>query len=395
MATNQMTGRGNLRAAWAPKIAGGVRRLSAALFLGLVLSGCVGATLVEDGETEGPYRKKWVLHTDQVVTSLAFSPDGRVLATAGHGRSNVQLWNLKEGRLIREMKTPYRASELFSFTPDGSSLLTFPVGGKPRAPAVAYGFSLVDIATDRVRDIESPYGTMAEAVALSPKGDVAIALYAPWEKGRIAVYDTNSWEIIRQFAPERRIASTIAISPDGIHLAVAKYQGGVQIWDYRKGELVREFRVHTDNLASLAFNPNGQLLATGGTFGTAIFDPNTKQKIDLIDDDLVRIWRVEDGKKHTSFIFISPPYKSSVRSVNFSPFGTLLAAGTGGVITMFPVDETNDKQPISFGPSDGFDYWAGPTGFGADGRYFAAAGVSRGTRDNRIIVWERFKELKY
>lgn len=296
-----------------------------------------------DDNQFGPYRKKWVIQTQQIINSMAFSPDGKILATGGHG---AFLWDVEKGELIREIKARYKASSIFCFTPDGKNLVTEPVGGKP-ANAVAYGFSIIDLENDNVTDIESPYGTRAESVALSPSGDVAIALFSPWEKGRLAVYDTKTWAVIRMFAPDRSIKSVMAVSPDNKHVAVAKYTGFIQIWNYRTGELEREFATdHKGGVDSLAYSPGGNLLASGGgTFGKV--EPVSKKLVELSEPDLIRVWDVASGSMQTSYPLnygiSSGEKKAPVTSIVFVDGTSLLGAYGWGAYLINVLQEVNDN----------------------------------------------------
>lgn len=309
-----------------------MRRIGGLALL-LVVAACAGGNVAAQ-DTVGPYRVKWVKETSQAVNSMAFSPDGRILATGGSG---VLLWEVVTGNLIREMKTKSKAHSLFGFTPDGSAVVTEQVGGKP-PNALAYAFSLVDVKTDQIWSVRSPYGTRADAVIFSPIGDVVVALFGPWEKGRIAVYDPKSWLVVRMLAPDQGIGSLMALSPDNTHLAVTKYPGKVQIWNYRTGTMVREFEV--GNIRSLVFSADGRWLTTGSGSGIASFDPVKKVTNFIGPPDKIRLWDVETRQKARGY-FLDYGEGAPVTAIAFaSPDSFVVAFGWGAYV----LDTTSDTS---------------------------------------------------
>ena len=57
------------------------------------------------------------------VRSLAFSPDGRYIATTGGQSKFVSLWEAATGRLVRKLSNGYFATRLVSFQPDGQHIV--------------------------------------------------------------------------------------------------------------------------------------------------------------------------------------------------------------------------------------------------------------------------------
>lgn len=196
---------------------------------------------------------------------------------------------------------------------------------------MSHGFSVIDVATDKVRDVASPYGASATAVGFAPEGDVAVALYAPWEKGRFAVYDTKTWQVVRMFAVNREISSSkMALSPDNTHLAVKKAFGIMQLWNYRTGTLLREFKAHIGEIISFDFSHDGTFLAV-----------TSFRK----DENALTVWSVKNGDLIASKY---PQVENGkwVDTLAFSRATERLAVRTTGGVTVFRDAQLNIEQEI-------------------------------------------------
>jgi WD40 repeat protein len=112
------------------------------------------------------------------------------------------------------------------------------------------------------------------------------------------------------FVPNKKITTTaeeVALSPDEEIVAAASSGRDIQLWRFQGGSLLHTLTGHTAAIKSIAFSPDGQLLASGG------------------DDDQVLIWRVADG----ALLHTLRGHTDVVTSVIFSSNGMLLASGSG------------------------------------------------------------------
>jgi len=96
-------------------------------------------------------------------------------------------------------------------------------------------------------------------------------------------------------------------SPNGTLLATAHYDGRINIWEVATGTLVRRLQVESV-VTSLAFNPDSSLITSGSSF----------------DDNLVRIWQVDNG----ALLRVLEGHSSGVDHLLFSPYGDLFASGS-------------------------------------------------------------------
>jgi WD40 repeat protein len=115
------------------------------------------------------------------------------------------------------------------------------------------------------------------ATAMSPDGKVLAA--GSWEgnDGRIRFWDTKTGAQVLELDNPGRPAHTLAFRPDGSQLAsVHDYRNFVQLWDPATGQKVRTLEGHKSTAQWVAFSPDGEVLASSGADRTVrLWDPNT------------------------------------------------------------------------------------------------------------------------
>jgi hypothetical protein len=208
------------------------------------------------------------------ITALAFSPDGSDLVTSGYHELNA--WKAADGALVRRTRgLPERVYDI-AFSPDGKWLAS--AGGDPgQYGVVTLWKSAGDGSAEKERDlIES--SDCVFAVAFSPDGarlaaagaDRAIRIWelaAEGPKLEATIEDHADWIF------------DIAFSPDGKQLASASRDKTSKVFDVVKKEALVTFPGHAQTVYTVAFSPDGKSIASGG------------------EDNLIRLWDpANDGK---------------------------------------------------------------------------------------------------
>src|ERR1041385_2042553 len=169
-------------------------RLAALVILAL----CATAPLSCLGQARSPaVRPEMLIQSghDSSVSSLAFSPNGRLLVTAGQD-STVKLWDVVHGELLRSFAVDGSWTISTAISPDSRMLVSFTRGGKA---------SLIDVATGaKVRTLNNES---------EPSG--------------------------------------AAFSPDGKTLALGGHSASFSLWDSRTGKKLRSVRVHSDEMGEV------------------------------------------------------------------------------------------------------------------------------------------------
>ena len=231
------------------------------------------------------------------VNSVAFSPDGRMLAS-GSDDKTVRLWDPATGEHLRALTGHTEGVNSVAFSPDGRMLAT---GG-----------------------------------------------YDP-----VRLWDPATGEHLRALTGHTEGVNSVAFSPDGRLLATGGRDKTVWLWDPATGEHLRALTGHTEGVNSVAFSPDGRLLATGGRDKTVrLWDPATGEHLrtlaywDMIPGAVfdvvfspdgrllasggfktVRLWNPATGEQRRTLTGRGGFVSRNVYSVAFSPDGRLLASG--------------------------------------------------------------------
>lgn len=149
------------------------------------------------------------------VLSIAFSPDGRILAS-GNSNGSLILWDVAGRRVLRKLGNGLGFIRAIKFTSDGRKLAS---------------------ASDN---------------------------------GTVKVWEVATGKEMRSYTTNSEFASSVSFSPNGNFLSASVGGEGI-VWDESTGELIHTFSFQTGGISSVVFSSDGSKVATGGVEGIRIW----------------------------------------------------------------------------------------------------------------------------
>jgi WD40 repeat protein len=187
----------------------------------------------------------------QKAEAIAFSPDGRYLATGGVDQT-IKIWDVATGRELRTLTGHVRAVKAVAFSPDAKLLASGGADGKIKLWEIASGSEVGGL----------PGHTQAvNALVFSRDGR--------WLASGGADFAVKLWDVAARREERSLVGHTgwvlaLAFSPDGSLLASGSLDATIRLWSLSSKRKPLALEQHTAGVKSLAFSPDGAMLASGG-----------------------------------------------------------------------------------------------------------------------------------
>jgi RNA polymerase sigma factor (sigma-70 family) len=179
-----------------------------------------------------------------VVNAMAYSPDGKKIAAVGAGR-DITLWDSATGKEIHQFPNKGHQPHSLAFSPDGKFLATG--GSACRLWDVATGKELRQIGGGRV--------------AFSPDSKLLATTGSRPGESALHLWDPATGKEIRHIECGPGGVCGLAYSHDGQQIASSNLDGTIHLSDPATGKEQHQLRGHTKGVWKIVFSPDGKRLA--------------------------------------------------------------------------------------------------------------------------------------
>ncbi|MBW4616902.1 MAG: NACHT domain-containing protein [Desmonostoc vinosum HA7617-LM4] len=280
-----------------------------------------------------------------IIPAVAFSPCGQILASGSYDQT-IKLWSIQTGECLKSLPGHVSGIRSIAFNPSGTILASSGNENIIRLWDVNTGESL------KTLDGHSDY---VRSVAFDPSG-MRLISGSGHRDNTIRIWDINSGECLKILHGHTKGIRSIALNSTGEILASGSSDRTIRLWDINTGKCLNILQGHTDTVMSVVFSTCDQIIASSGV------------------DQKVRLWDVQTGE----CLKIIPGHNNVVRSLAFNPSAQTLASGSyDKTVKIWDINTCECLKTIQ-GHAD----WISSVAFNPSGKTLASGG------NDATIIWD-------
>jgi WD40 repeat protein len=281
------------------------------------------------------------------VQAVAFHPNGRQVSSVSSDQT-VRLWQLDAETPPQQLAGHQGYIWSAAFNPDGHRIVS---GSADRS------VKIWDVATQKVIRSLPAHKAPVTVALFSPDGK---AILSAGGDDVLKLWNADSGEELRTFSGHKAAVMAAAFDKDGKRIASAAADRMIKIWDAASAKVLHTLEGHQAAVSAVAWHPGGKLLASGDAEGT------------------IKLWNADSGKVGVTYT----GHSTGVSGLSFSPDGERLASSGGeGLVKIWNL--AGDKEPALLRKLDGHTGALSTVTYSADGRLLASAG-----NDRLVKIWD-------
>ena len=325
-------------------------------------------------QTRSDARSTLFRNNNGEISSVAASPDGKMLATGRYHAGGIIVWDLATREQLAVLAPRYGQIKA-AFSPT-EPLLAF--AGSDLAPdASASDYTRLYLWNTATRQMvaELPMEGFCRGLAFSPDGQTLVTS-TEGDEGQLTVWHLPEGMKLRSFKAEQNGANpgtAFAVSPDFRLAALGLTGGAVHVVELENGREVWQAKGDGNSLGAAAFSPDGKILATGGAFNVSdirlwdaatgadlgrltghtqwisslLFSPDGKQLFSTSADQTIRTWDVASRQP----LDVMRGHRGEVWRLALLPDGhTLVSGSKDGEVSFWDAAVRHPRRERLTGP---------------------------------------------
>ncbi len=304
------------------------------------------------------------------VKCIAFSPDGKFIASVGNADFTLKIWNISDGTCINTINNILETSVAYSpdgkFIASGSEFKTVKIwraeNGTPvltikGADQTAINFRNLDtkLTEQQRKDLADRDGhsSIVTSVAYSPDGKF---IASGSDDYTVKIWQSQNGAWVRTLSGHTGGIKTVAYSPNGKFIISAGVDCTIKIWNTADGKCIRTLTGHTGTINKLLYSPDGTYIASAS------------------DDSSLKIWDAASGTCFRTFI----GHGGAVKSLSFSSDGKYIVTGSEDTtIKIWDLGTGTCKKTLSGHTGSIWSVSYSPNG----------KTIASGSDDNSVRIW--------
>ncbi|MBX9256045.1 hypothetical protein H1Q63_19255 [Desmonostoc muscorum CCALA 125] len=277
---------------------------------------------------------------------VAFSPNGNTLASSSKDQT-IKLWDVNTGYCLATLQGHSGGIWSVAFNPEGNILAS---------ASEDQTVKLWDISTGQCLKTLEGNNSRVSSITFTPDGQT---LASGCHDRTVKLWDINTGQCLKTLQGHNGGIWSVSFSPDGLTLASGSHDRTVKLWDITTGECLKTLEEHTDCVYSVFFSPDGNTLASSSDDKTVklwdistglctatlwghssrvwsvVFNADNCIVASGSSDQTVRLWDARTGQCLKTL----QGYSSGIWSVTFSVDGHTLVSGSGNkIVKLWDID---------------------------------------------------------
>ncbi len=279
------------------------------------------------------------------VESLAFSPDGKILASGSHDET-IRLWNIQTGQCLQVITDHTSGIKSLAFSHDGTTLAS---GSNDQT------VRLWDIQTGQCLQVLQGHTDNITFVSFHPLEEKLIS--ASSGDNTVRLWNIQNGECLQIFNIQINWLLAIALSHDGKTLVTGSDDNSVKFWDIKTGKCTKIIPAYNSCVWTVAFSKDDKNIVTGS------------------EDNTIKIWDIETGECLQTLC----EHNQRVWLVDFNRDDrTLLSISEDKIIKLWDISSRRCLKTL-----EGYSNWILSLAFSPDGQTLASS-----SQDGKVRIWD-------